>query len=221
MRRMGLGRMGNWSQTVPFFSDFPSISNQIHSFFLHFLYFWQFLTIPHSPPPPHYPPPISPHFRPFPPILPPFPPFYRASTAGQLMWLRLMWVLGYSMSIEWWTGQVQLLDKCVCLCCAVTGLARGGGTGVHQQNPVEGLLGAPKGRAGLTGADRRRGGTTACEASVSADRGDGSTGAVMLRCGAVGQTTAISSAPVLRSLPSHIHTPPPPPTTDFRVMVHT
>ena len=36
MGKMGLGQMGNGSQIVSFFSDFPPISNEFHTFFLHF-----------------------------------------------------------------------------------------------------------------------------------------------------------------------------------------
>ena len=58
---MGLGKMGNLSQIVPFFYDFPPISYQFCTFFVHFpkCTFGNFSQFP-----------ISPHFSPFPPIFP-------------------------------------------------------------------------------------------------------------------------------------------------------
>ena len=63
MRKMGMGKMGNSSQTALFFSGFSPISNQFHTFCRHFLecIFGNFSQFP-----------ISPHFPPFPPILPLF-----------------------------------------------------------------------------------------------------------------------------------------------------
>jgi hypothetical protein len=50
--------MGSLSHIVPCFSNFSTISYQIHAFSVHFpmCFFWQFLTFPHFP----IPPPISP-----------------------------------------------------------------------------------------------------------------------------------------------------------------
>ena len=59
MRKMGLGKMGNLSQIVPFSSDFSPISDQFHTFFYTSLIV--FLAISHN--------------SPFPPIFPCFPPF--------------------------------------------------------------------------------------------------------------------------------------------------
>ena len=68
-----MGKMGNSSQIVPFFSDFPPVSCQFHTVFIHlpqciFGRFPQFSISPHFPPSP----PISPHLYPFFSILPPF-----------------------------------------------------------------------------------------------------------------------------------------------------
>ena len=70
MGKPGLGKMGNFSQIVPFFSDFPPVSEQFHTFLTHFpqSFLWQSPTIPHCPPLS----PIFPHFPPFPPISPHF-----------------------------------------------------------------------------------------------------------------------------------------------------
>ena len=71
------GYMTNLSQIVPFFSDFPPISYQFHTFFLHtpeciFGDFSQFLILLYFPPFP----PLSPRFLRFPlhftPMTPPF-----------------------------------------------------------------------------------------------------------------------------------------------------
>ena len=55
--------IGKLSQRAPFFSDFSPVSNQLRTFFLHFLeyIFDQFSQFPNFPP-----------FPPIPPILPPF-----------------------------------------------------------------------------------------------------------------------------------------------------
>ena len=84
--KIGFGENGILSQIVPFSSDFPPISNQFHTFFLHFREcifgnFSQFPSLPHFP-----------SFFPFPPIVPHFAanfPFFRAPAAGRLIRLRL------------------------------------------------------------------------------------------------------------------------------------
>ena len=84
MRKMELGKMRNLSQIVPFFSDFSPISNQFHTFSVHFLEcifgnFSQLPTFPIPPPiPPPSPPPISPHVA----ALFAFSPFSRAPAAN-------------------------------------------------------------------------------------------------------------------------------------------
>ena len=65
--KMGLGKMGNLSQIVPLYSDFPPVSYKFHTFFLHSpqFIFGNFPQFPNSP--------VSPHFPPFPPHFPHFP----------------------------------------------------------------------------------------------------------------------------------------------------
>ena len=83
MRKMGLGKTGNLSQIVPFFSHFPPISYQVHPFFSHFLEcifgnVSQFTISPQFPP-------ISPHCA----TIFPFPPCSRAPAASWLIRRRL------------------------------------------------------------------------------------------------------------------------------------
>ena len=67
MGKRGQGKIGNLPQIVSFFSDFPPISFEFHTFFPTFstTYFWHFLTFPHSPPIFS----MSSHFPPLPSIL--------------------------------------------------------------------------------------------------------------------------------------------------------
>ena len=87
MRQMGLGKMGNLSRIVPFFSMFSPISHQFHTFFFFYIccnVFWAisqvFPLFPHSPP-----------FSSISPILPSFFPFSHFSeppASGRLIRLR-------------------------------------------------------------------------------------------------------------------------------------
>ena len=88
MRKMELGKMRNLSQIVPFFSDFSPISNQFHTFSVHFLecIFGNFSQLPTFPIPPPIPPPSPP---PFPPMLPPFLRFPHFPEPLRLIRLRL------------------------------------------------------------------------------------------------------------------------------------
>ena len=76
MRKMGLGKMGNLPQIVPFFSP---ISNQFYTFFLHFRE--GIFAFSHN----SVLPPIFPHFA----AIFPFSPFFRAPAASRLIRLRL------------------------------------------------------------------------------------------------------------------------------------
>ena len=84
MGKMGLDVMGKLSKIVPFFSDFPPIFYQFHTFHMHFpkCMFGNVSQFPISlkfpPCSPRFPrclpfPPISPRFPPFPPRFPPSP----------------------------------------------------------------------------------------------------------------------------------------------------
>ena len=94
MRKMGLEKMGNFVPNCPiflqFFSHFQPISHSFSTF--PGMYFWQFLTLPHSRPfppiSPDPPPPISPIFPHVAAIFP-FSPFFQAPAASQPIRLRL------------------------------------------------------------------------------------------------------------------------------------
>ena len=120
MGKMGQAKMGNLSQIVSFFSDFPPISYEFHTFSLHFP-LGIFGTFSYFPIPPHFPPfpsiflhsppfpPISPHFTPFFSIFP-CSPFFFTSVASWLIRLRLTPTPTYGAE-HLTTSGVLLLDK--------------------------------------------------------------------------------------------------------------
>ena len=107
MGKMGQGKLGNLSQIITFFSDFPPISYEFHTFFLRF----PLSTFGHFAPFP----PIFSHFPPFPPISPISPlfsisPIFFTSAASWLMRLRLTPMpVTHGAHIYWF--QYMFLDK--------------------------------------------------------------------------------------------------------------